>query len=123
MKLKYSTKVYASVKQQSSKFTSQRQNVDTFYKTGIHSLIVMKINMMRKDFNQKISNKHCFRITKSMPKSNGKQAKRRVKSQFKKEFVSLDKNTGNRLGCNIKTIDDYLNRIIMKRLTKSMYVA
>jgi hypothetical protein len=81
------------------------------FKTGIHSLIVMKINMMRKDFNQKISNKHCFRITKSLPKINGKQAKRRVKSLFKKEFVTLDKKKGDRLGCQIKTFDDYLKSI------------
>jgi hypothetical protein len=80
-------------------------------KTGIHSLIVMKVNMMRKDFNKKISNKHRFAITKSLPKVGGKQAKRRVISHFKKEFVTINRKNAALLPSSVKTFDDYLQHI------------
>lgn len=79
------------------------------YKSGIHSVIVMKVNMMRKDFNKKISGKHFFKITKSVPKTNGKQAKRRIINQFKKDYVTIDTKTASGiLPSNVKTFDDYL---------------
>jgi hypothetical protein len=81
------------------------------YKTGIHSVIVMKINMIRKDFNKRISNKHGFKITKSIPKTNGKQAKRRVINIFKKEYVTMDKKKGITLPASITSFDNYLKHI------------
>jgi hypothetical protein len=78
--------------------------------SGIRSIILNKINMMRKDFNRKIAKKHGFKITKSVARIDGKQAHRRVINQFKKEFVTMDQKAFI-LKNNINDFDDYLHQL------------
>jgi hypothetical protein len=54
---------------------------------GVRLVIVSKLNSVRKDINKRVSSIHGFRVTKTIKSTNGKQAPRRNKGEFKAEFV------------------------------------
>jgi hypothetical protein len=78
--------------------------------TGIEALVSAKINMMRKDMMRRLSSKHGFKIVKSLPMNDKKQAPRRGQHSFKQEFVKTIHNKGQDTS-DVSIFDDYLRKI------------